>query len=93
MTEKQLTAKLEKHIKLQAKANQIKKELELLQTQIQAEMDQMNTDQIELNGLTARRQETITHRFDSKALKADQPELYESYYTESIRHSFSVKAH
>lgn len=92
MTEKQLTAKMEKHIKLQAKAAQIKKELELLSAQIQTEMDSMDTDVIEISGLTAKRSETLTHRFDSKALKTNDPDIYNAYYLESVRHSFTVKA-
>lgn len=86
---------MEKRIEALKELLQVKEELEAkiasLQDSIKAEMEEMNTDEIKGEGFTVTWKEVVSHRIDTKALKAKCPKIAERYTVESTYRRFILK--
>ena len=75
----------------QALAAEIAAEIETLQDEIQAEMTARNAEELQADIFTVRWSTVKTTRLDSKALKAEQPELYTRYSKPTETRRFTVQ--
>lgn len=85
-----ITEKIRKLKEAQAFAAEIAAEIETLQDEIKAEMTTRNTDTLQADIFTVRWTTVKSSRLDSKALKAEQPELYARYTKTTETRRFTV---
>ena len=85
-----ITEKIRKLKEAQAFAAEIAAEIETLQDEIKAEMTTRNTDTLQADIFTVRWTTVKSLRLDSKALKAEQPELY-ARYTKATEMNRTIK--
>ena len=85
-----ITEKIRKLKEAQAFAAEIAAEIETLQDEIKAEMTTRNTDTLQADIFTVRWTTVKSLRLDSKALKAEQPELYARYTKTTETRRFTV---
>ena len=85
-----ITEKIRKLKEEQAFAAEIAAEIETLQDEIKAEMTTRNTDTLQADIFTVRWTTVKSARLDSKALKAEQPELYARYTKTTETRRFTV---
>lgn len=91
MTNKQIDNRIEKLETLEAQIKALEKQAEAVKDELKAELgdsEHLETAKHRLNWARV-----LTERLDSKALKADRPEVYSEYVktTESRRFSYSTK--
>ena len=75
---------------LHRRVAEIAAEIETLQDEIKAEMTTRNTDTLQADIFTVRWTTVKSSRLDSKALKAEQPELYARYTKTTETRRFTV---
>ena len=85
-----ITEKIRKLKEAQAFAAEIAAEIETLQDEIKAEMTTRNTATLQADIFTVRWTTVKSSRLDSKALKAEQPELYARYTKTTETRRFTV---
>lgn len=85
-----ITEKIRKLKEAQAFAAEIAAEIETLQDEIKAEMTTRNTDTLQADIFTVRWATVKSARLDSKALKAEEPELYARYTKTTENRRFTV---
>ena len=84
--EKQITELKE----LQRMAEDLNAEITAIQDAIKAEMAEREADEITAGAFKVRWKAIKSHRFDSKALKADHADLYARYSVETVTKRFSI---
>lgn len=85
-----ITEKVRQLKEAQALAAEIAAEIETLQDEIKAEMTARNAEELQADIFTVRWSTVKTTRLDSKALKAEQPELYARYSKPTETRRFCV---
>lgn len=79
MTHDEATIAVKRIRELEALQENIGAELEALKDEVKSFMTEQNTSEIRLAGYKVKYTKYITHRFDSKAFKADYATVYEKY--------------
>lgn len=88
--EKQLLEKVRGIKALEAQEKEIKSEIDELKGDIKAFMDKNKTSELNVDIFTVHYTETETERFDSKALREANEELYKKYLKSSKSKRFSI---
>ena len=88
--EKQLLEKVRSIKALEAQKKEIESEIDSFKDDIKAYMDKNKTSELNVDIFTVHYTETETERFDSKALKKADEELYNKYLKKSTSKRFSI---
>ena len=90
MGQNELTATIERIIELEAEQEAISAEMESLKDKLKAELVKQGVEKMLVSGYKVSNTKYTTHRFDSKAFKADHAEMYEEYTKEIEAHRFTI---
>ncbi len=88
--EKDFTEKIRKIKELEQQKKQAETEIDELKGDIKAFMDKNMTSELAVDIFTVHYTETETERFDSKALREADEELYKKYLRSSKSKRFSI---
>ena len=90
MTERQITARIKKIKALEARKAELENQITTAKAEITADMMLRAVDSLEAGGFLVRFTKVITNRLDSKALKADLPEIAAKYMKQGESYRFSI---
>ena len=90
MTERQITSRIRKIRTLEEKKASIDEQISRAKAEITADMMLRDVDSLEAGGFLVRFTRVLTKRLDSKALKAELPEIAEKYMKQSESYRFSI---
>lgn len=90
MTTTEITAKVKRMKKLQAKAEQLQGEISAIQDEIKAEMLEQDTEELRAGEYKIRYSVITSNRFDSSAFKKLYGELYRQFTKTTTSRRFSV---
>ena len=68
----------------------LKKDAEAIETEIKAELEARNVEQVETAHYKVTWKPVASTRLDTKALKAERPEIYARYASETVTRRFTV---
>lgn len=88
--EKELLEKIRSIKALEAQKKEIESEIDGFKNDIKAYMDKNKTSELNVDIFTVHYTETTTERFDSKALKKADEELYKKYLKSVTSKRFSI---
>ena len=88
--EKEFTEKIHTIKELEQQKKQIEESINDIKDEIKAYMDKNKTSELIVDVYTVHWSESISERFDSKALKKDNEELYSEYLKETTTKRFSI---
>lgn len=88
--EKEFTAKIRQIKELEQQKKQTEETISALKDEIKAYMDKNKTSELAVDVFTVHWSESTSERFDSKAFKKDNEELYEKYLKSSTTKRFSI---
>lgn len=88
--EKDFAEKIRTIKKLEQQKKQTESEIDGLKTEIKTYMDKNKTSELAVDIFTVHYTETETERFDSKALKEADEEVYKKYLKSSKSKRFSI---
>ncbi|MCH5297823.1 MAG: hypothetical protein J1E85_09150 [Ruminococcus sp.] len=90
MSTNELTAKVRRLKKLQARAEEIQSEITAIQDELKAELVEQNTEELKVGTFKIRYATVTSNRFDSKAFKATHADLYSQYTKQTKSRRFIV---
>lgn len=90
MSTNELTAKVRKLKRLQAKAEELKGEITAIQDEIKAEMTTKDLQEMKAGVFKIRFVEVTSNRFDTTAFKKTHLDLYNQYVKQTTIRRFSV---
>lgn len=90
MSTNELTAKVRKLKRLQAKAEELQGEITAIQDDLKAELTAQNTEELKVGTFKIRYTAVTSNRFDTKAFKSTHSDLYEQYIKQTTSKRFSV---
>lgn len=88
--EKEFTAKIRAIKELEQQKKQTEEAINDLKDEIKAYMEKNKTTELAVDVFTVHWSETTSERFDSKAFRKDNEELYSEYLTPSTTKRFSI---
>lgn len=88
--EKEFTAKIRQIKELEQQKKQTEEAISDLKDEIKDFMDRNKTTELAVDVFTVHWSETTSERFDSKAFKKDNEELYAEYLRETTTKRFSI---
>lgn len=88
--EKEFTAKIRKIKELEQQKKQTEETISALKDEIKVFMDKNKTSELSVDIFTVHWSESTSERFDSKAFKKDNEELYAEYLKPSTTKRFSI---
>ena len=90
MTERMLLTRIKKYKDLEAQKTAIEKEMEALETDLLADMQEKGLEEQKAGNWVIRWTKVLTNRLDSKALKAELPELAARFTRQTESRRFSI---
>lgn len=90
MSTNEITSKVHRLKKLQAKAADIETEIKAIQNELKSELIAADTDELKAGIFKISYKEVISNRFDSKAFKATHADLYKQYTKQASSRRFIV---
>ena len=90
MSTKDITAKVRRLKRLQAKAEEIQAEITAITDELKAELTAQDTEELKAGEYKIRFTTVTSNRFDSKAFKATHADLYNQYTKQTSSRRFSV---
>lgn len=88
--EKEFTAKIRQIKELEQQKKQTEEAISDLKDEIKDFMDRNKTTELAVDVFTVHWTESVSERFDSKAFKKDNEELYAEYLKETTTKRFSI---
>ena len=88
--EKEFAAKIRQIQELEQQKKQTEESINDLKDEIKAYMDRNKTSELEVDVFTVHWTESTSERFDSRAFKKDNEELYAEYLRPSTTKRFSI---
>lgn len=88
--EKEFTAKIRQIKELEQQKKQTEETISALKDEIKVFMDKNKTSELSVDIFTVHWTESTSERFDSKAFKKDNEELYAEYLRPSTTKRFSI---
>ena len=88
--EKEFTAKIRQIKELEQQKKQTEEAINDLKDEIKAFMDRNKTTELAVDVFTVHWTESVSERFDSKAFRKDNEELYSEYLRETTTKRFSI---
>lgn len=90
MTNLEMQNKVMELKELKAMADEVSAEVKKIEEELKAELDAQQVDEMQAGAFKVRYKTIVTTRFDSKAFKAENAELYDRYTKESTSKRFTV---
>lgn len=90
MSTNEITDKVRRMKRLQAKADELNAEITAIQDELKAVMLEQGTDEMKAGEFRIRYNTITTNRFDSKAFKAMYDALYQQFVKPSTSRRFTV---
>lgn len=90
MSERMLLNRIKKYKDLEAQKTAIEKEMEALKTDLLADMQEKGLEEQKAGNWVIRWTKVLTNRLDSKALKAELPELAARFTRQTESRRFSI---
>lgn len=90
MSNTEITAKVRRMKRLQAKAEELNAEITAIQDEIKTVMLEQDTEELRAGEFKIRYALITSNRFDSKAFKATYAALYEQFTKQTTSRRFSV---
>ena len=90
MSTNEITAKVRKLKRLQAKAAELDNEIKTVQDELKAELAAANVEEMNAGIFKIRYTTVTSNRFDSKAFKSALPDLYKQYTKQTTSRRFVV---
>ena len=90
MSERMLLNRIKKYKDLEAQKTAIEKEMEALETDLLADMQEKGLEEQKAGNWVIRWTKVLTNRLDSKALKAELPELAARFTRQTESRRFSI---
>ncbi len=90
MSTNELTAKVRKLKRLQAKAEELQSEITAIQDELKAEMTTQNLEEMKAGAFKIRFTSVISNRFDTATFKKHHLDLYNQYIKQTTSRRFSV---
>ena len=90
MTNLEMQNKVLELKELKAMADEVSAEVKKIEEELKAELDAQQVDEMQAGAFKVRYKTIVTTRFDSKAFKAENAELYDRYTKESTSKRFTV---
>ena len=90
MSERMLLSRIKKYKDLEAQKTAIEKEMEALKTDLLADMQEKGLEEQKAGNWVIRWTKVLTNRLDSKALKAELPELAARFTRQTESRRFSI---
>lgn len=90
MAQNDLTATIERVKELEAEQDAINAEMEVLKDRLKAELVKRGNSKMMVSDYKVSLIKYVTHRFDSKAFKADHAEMYEEYMEAFEAYRFTI---
>ena len=90
MSERMLLNRIKKYKDLEAQKTAIEKEMEALKTDLLADMQEKGLEEQKAGNWVIRWTKVLTNRLDSKALKAELPELAARFSRQTESRRFSI---
>lgn len=83
MVQRTLMNKVNRLKALEAEKKSIEKQMEVLQGEVKAELQNRGTDETTTGDWIVRFKEVVSNKFNGKQFKADHPRLYQKYMAQS----------
>lgn len=90
MSTKDITAKIRRMKRLQAKASELDAEIKAIQNELKAELTANNVDEMTAGAFKFSYKEVISNRFDTTAFKKTYSELYKQFTKQTTSRRFLV---
>lgn len=90
MSTNEITAKVRKMKKLQAKAAELDAEIKAIQDEIKSELDTLGTDELRAGEFKIRYAAVTSNRFDTASFKKMYAALYQQFTKPTTSRRFSV---
>lgn len=90
MSTKDITAKVRRLKRLQAKADELQSEINTIQDELKAELTAQNTEELNAGEYKIRFTTVTSNRFDSKSFKALYSELYKQFTKQTTSRRFTI---
>ena len=90
MSTNEITAKVRKMKRLQAKADELNAEIRAIQDEIKTEMTAQNAEEIKAGEYKIRYAAVTSNRFDTAAFKKLHAKMYQQFVKTTTTHRFSV---
>ena len=90
MSTKDITAKVRRLKRLQAKADELQSEINTIQDELKAELTAQNTEELNAGEYKIRFTTVTSIRFDSKSFKALYSELYNQFTKQTSSRRFTI---
>ena len=90
MSTKDITAKVRRLKRLQAKADELQNEINAIQDELKAELTAQNAEELNAGEYKIRFTTVTSNRFDSKSFKALYSELYKQFTKQTTSRRFTI---
>ena len=90
MTDKQIENRAKKLKAIEAKQRELDAQADAIKKEIQDELEARKTDEAQAGDYTIRWKYVSGNRFDSKALKEEQPDVYSMFTRSTVSRRFTV---
>lgn len=90
MTERMVENRVRKLQELEAQQKALEAEAEAIKAELKAELEELKVEELKTKNFIIRWKEVISSRLDSKALKADLPDIFKKYSKQSCTRRFTV---
>ena len=90
MSTKDITAKVRRVKRLQAKADELQNEINAIQDELKAELTAQNAEELNAGEYKIRFTTVTSNQFDSKSFKALNTELYKQFTKQTTSRRFTI---
>lgn len=90
MTERQIENRIKKLQEIEAQQKALEQEAEAIKAELQKDMNEKGLDELKTKNFFIRWKEIVSNRLDSKALKAQMPDVYMMFTKETSCRRFTV---
>ena len=90
LTPKMIDNRCAKLKALEAEQQKLAKEADKIKKELQLELEELGAEEVDTGRFTVRWKAIISSRLDSKALKAELPEIYERFTKSSESRRFTI---
>ena len=92
MTDRQVKNRVQRLQELEQQIKDLQSQADDLETEIKTEMENRETDELQVTGFVVKWKTILSKRLDSRALKAAMPDVYQMYQKETCSRRFTVTA-
>lgn len=90
MTERMVENRVRKLQELEAQQKALEAEAEAIKAELKAELESLQVEELKTKSFLIRWKEVISSRLDSKALKAELPEIFKKYSRQTSCRRFTI---